>query len=202
LRTNPRSRLTRMAVIMMTVAPATRLPTDGCGDCDSVGGSAAGAVAIGHYFTAICGPAGTVSPYYGQATQATYALVYTIHTMRHTIELQPDEESRLEEIAARAGTSVDLVIARSVAALLSDTPCRDEVLIRSTLRVMGGDACIRNTRIPVWLLIEYKRSGMADGELLQCYPGLNAADLIAAWDYSAVHFDEVERQLREHAQAE
>src|SRR5579871_6022476 len=40
-----------MAAIMMAVAPATRLPTDGCGGLGSVGGSAATAVDIGPYCT-------------------------------------------------------------------------------------------------------------------------------------------------------
>lgn len=43
---------------------------------------------------------------------------------------------------------------------------------------------------------------MTDGELLQANPGLNAAHLAAAWDYHTAHADEIERQVREHEEAE
>jgi uncharacterized protein (DUF433 family) len=66
---------------------------------------------------------------------------------------------------------------------------------------MGGDVCIRNTRIPVWLLVEYKQQGLSDEELLQAYPALNATDLAAAWDHFATHSDEIERQAKEHHEA-
>ena len=37
-----------------------------------------------------------------------------------------------------------------------------EALIRKTPMVCGGDACIRNSRIMVWLLVAFKRGGMTD----------------------------------------
>ena len=66
---------------------------------------------------------------------------------------------------------------------------------------MGGDACIRDTRIPIWLLVQYKRQGMTDGALLQCYPDLNASDLSAAWDYFASNWQDVEMQMRQYEEA-
>jgi uncharacterized protein (DUF433 family) len=32
--------------------------------------------------------------------------------------------------------------------------------IEKTLNVCGGDACIRDTRIPVWLLVSYQKQGL------------------------------------------
>ncbi|MCU0542788.1 MAG: DUF433 domain-containing protein [Oscillatoriaceae cyanobacterium Prado104] len=34
--------------------------------------------------------------------------------------------------------------------------------IQKTPGVMGGEACIRQTRIPVWLLVSYRRQGASD----------------------------------------
>jgi uncharacterized protein (DUF433 family) len=73
--------------------------------------------------------------------------------------------------------------------------------IRSRPEVMGGDACIRNTRIPVWALIDYKRQGLTDAQLLDAFPSLNASDLTAAWDYYAAHSQEVDAQRRRHEDA-
>jgi uncharacterized protein (DUF433 family) len=55
--------------------------------------------------------------------------------------------------------------------------------IQKSKGVMGGAACIRETRIPVWLLVSFKMQGMSNGELLRAYPTLEAADLAAAWGY-------------------
>jgi uncharacterized protein (DUF433 family) len=49
--------------------------------------------------------------------------------------------------------------------------------------VCGGDACIRDTRIPVWLLYSLRQQGAPDSELLENYPALTQADLDAAWEY-------------------
>ncbi len=44
--------------------------------------------------------------------------------------------------------------------------------IRKTPDVLGGDACIRNTRIAVWMLVLARRFGMADDVLLTRYDPL------------------------------
>lgn len=61
---------------------------------------------------------------------------------------------------------------------------------------MGGDACIANTRIPIWLLASYRQQGMRDGQILAGYPDLTAADLVAAWAYAKVHADEIDAALK------
>lgn len=73
--------------------------------------------------------------------------------------------------------------------------------IESTPGVCGGDPCIASTRIPVWMLEQYRRLGMPESEILANYPTLRAVDLVNAWAYVDAHHGEVERQLREHEEA-
>ncbi len=61
--------------------------------------------------------------------------------------------------------------------------------------VMGGVACIRRTRIPVWLLFRTRQLGMSEGDLLKSYPGLTAEDLVNAWDYAELNIEEIELQI-------
>lgn len=49
--------------------------------------------------------------------------------------------------------------------------------------VCGGNARIRNTRIPVWTLILFRRMEMPTERLLEYYPGFTLSDLDAAWSY-------------------
>ena len=67
--------------------------------------------------------------------------------------------------------------------------------ITRTPGVMGGDACIAKTRIPVWLLVSYRQQGMSDGQILEGYPDLTATDLVAVWAYAKVHADEIAAAL-------
>jgi uncharacterized protein (DUF433 family) len=78
----------------------------------------------------------------------------------------------------------------------------DEPAIRKTPGVNGGDACIRRTRIAVWMLVEWKRFGRTDADLLSDFPGLTQDDLNAAWAYAAAHPDEIEIAIRENNEAE
>ena len=55
--------------------------------------------------------------------------------------------------------------------------------IEKTSGVVGGDACIRSTRIPVWELVEYRQLGASTSKILEAYPQLTELDLQAAWDY-------------------
>lgn len=74
-------------------------------------------------------------------------------------------------------------------------------VIERTLGVCGGDARIGGTRIPVWLLVGYRKDGASDKELLEMYPSLTLGDLSAAWWYYAEHRDEVEESIREQEAA-
>ncbi|HMF16217.1 MAG TPA: DUF433 domain-containing protein [Gemmataceae bacterium] len=65
-------------------------------------------------------------------------------------------------------------------------------LIRKTPGVCGGDACIRSTRIMVWLLVDLKHQGASDQEILEGYPTLTPEDLQAAWEYYRQHPQEID----------
>lgn len=52
--------------------------------------------------------------------------------------------------------------------------------IEKTPGVVGGDACIRRTRIPVWALEGYRQLGVSDAQLLENFPMLKATDLANA----------------------
>lgn len=66
----------------------------------------------------------------------------------------------------------------------------------------GGDACIRETRIPVWVLVGYHRLGMSDAAILESYPSLGPADLEAAWEYAAANEEEIDTAIRENEAGE
>lgn len=44
--------------------------------------------------------------------------------------------------------------------------------IEKTPGVVGDDACIVRTRIPVWALDNYRRLGWSEGQILENYPNL------------------------------
>jgi uncharacterized protein (DUF433 family) len=75
-------------------------------------------------------------------------------------------------------------------------PATTEMMIRKTPGVMGGEACIRMTRISVWILVGYQQLGLSDPELLEAYPTLNQEDLDAAWEYYAANREEVDEAIR------
>ena len=62
----------------------------------------------------------------------------------------------------------------------------------------GGNACIRDLRIPVWGLINYRRLGGGWGDILQAYPTLNEADLKVAWEYYQQNKDEIDQAIAEN----
>jgi uncharacterized protein (DUF433 family) len=66
----------------------------------------------------------------------------------------------------------------------------------------GGDACVRETRIPVWVLVGYRRLGSSDADILQAYPSLTAADLEAAWEYAVANPAEIDSDILENEEGE
>jgi uncharacterized protein (DUF433 family) len=74
--------------------------------------------------------------------------------------------------------------------------------IQKTPDVIGGDACIRKTRIAVWMLVESRNLGMADEEIRTRYdPPLSQTDLNAAWEYYQQNREEIEQAIRENEEA-
>lgn len=75
-------------------------------------------------------------------------------------------------------------------------------VIRKTPGVCGGSACVGNTRIPVWLLIDFIQQGATDGQLMEFYPGLTVDHLDLAREYYEAHREEINRDIREQEEEE
>lgn len=73
--------------------------------------------------------------------------------------------------------------------------------ITKTPGVCGGDACVANTRLPIWLFVSLRRQGTTDAELLKFYPYLSAADLVNVWAYADANSKEIEQAIRENEEA-
>ncbi len=73
--------------------------------------------------------------------------------------------------------------------------------IEQTPGVVGGDACIVRTRIPVWALVQYRRLGWSDTQILENFPTLRQTDLTQAWAYAAAYPAAIERALLEQETA-
>ena len=72
-------------------------------------------------------------------------------------------------------------------------------VIRKTPGVIGGDACIGNRRIAVWMLVQARRLGLSDDQLLHDYePPLTQAELNAAWDYCEKNREEIDQAIRDN----
>jgi uncharacterized protein (DUF433 family) len=67
--------------------------------------------------------------------------------------------------------------------------------------IRGGEPRIVRTRIPVWVLVQARKLGTSEADLLKAYPSLRAEDLANAWAFYRVHRDEIERQIQENEAA-
>lgn len=74
--------------------------------------------------------------------------------------------------------------------------------ITKTPNICGGDACIRGTRISVWGLVNQRRLGATDAEILRIVQGLTPEALESAWEYAADHAEEIDRAIRENEEGE
>jgi uncharacterized protein (DUF433 family) len=72
--------------------------------------------------------------------------------------------------------------------------------IQKTPGVNGGSACVRETRIPVWTLIQLMKLGRAEKDLLSDFPSLAPDDLDAVWSYYRSHASEIESEIAEQEQ--
>ena len=68
--------------------------------------------------------------------------------------------------------------------------------------VCGGDARIANTRIPVWSLVNYRRLGASELQILQDFPQLTAEDLVNAWAYANDRSEEIEAAIQRNEDAD
>lgn len=78
---------------------------------------------------------------------------------------------------------------------------RKQTVVRKDIGVCGGQARIRDTRIPVWLLVELQQQGADDAELLENYPALEQSDLMAVWRYYVENQEEIDLAIREQNEA-
>jgi uncharacterized protein (DUF433 family) len=69
---------------------------------------------------------------------------------------------------------------------------------QKTPGVCGGRACIRKTRITIWGLVNCRRLGLTDQQILKNIVGLTLEDLDAAWDYYRSHPAEIDEDIREN----
>jgi uncharacterized protein (DUF433 family) len=65
----------------------------------------------------------------------------------------------------------------------------------------GVEACIRDTNINVWGLVERRQHGLSDADILADAQGLTAEDLRTAWEYYQAHREEIDRAIRLNAEA-
>ena len=70
--------------------------------------------------------------------------------------------------------------------------------VQKTPGVCGGRACVRNTRITVWGLVNSRRLGATDEQILENIVGLTPEDLHAAWEYYGEHAAEIDDDIREN----
>ena len=73
--------------------------------------------------------------------------------------------------------------------------------VKKTPGVCGGEACIRDTRVTVWGLVERRRLGLTDEEIIDRLPALTPADLALAWDYYDANRDEIDRVILQNENA-
>ena len=71
-------------------------------------------------------------------------------------------------------------------------------MIRKTLGVSGGYACIRDTRIAVWTIISLVKQGADDEELLTDFQGLTLFDLLIAKKYYQMNQEEIDTLIASH----
>jgi len=70
--------------------------------------------------------------------------------------------------------------------------------VQKTPGVCGGRACIRNSRITVWGLVNAQKAGVPDEQMLKNIVGLTREDLEAAWDYYRQNPAEIDADIREN----
>ncbi len=125
-----------------------------------------------------------------------------MNTLETDIEVGADGSVRLlaplPEWLRPGRNHVLLVMAEGGQFAESRTPMRG---IEKTENVCGGDACIANTRVPVWALEQSRRLGFTDDALLENYPTLKRGDLDAAWAYVQAHDVEIDAAIRENEEA-
>lgn len=131
----------------------------------------------------------------GVLTEETVRLYFdaTSFKTRFTYSEDPPDPDQAMKLLGLANEFIE----RTRQAVVERVPQGDA--IRKTEGVVGGKARVRNTRIPVWTLVQYKKLGRVDSDLLNDFPGLTADDLDAVWDYYRCHAAEIEQEIAAEA---
>ena len=90
-----------------------------------------------------------------------------------------------------------IIPAKEMRIMATDTTTKKS-WVQKTPGVCGGRACIRDTRITVWGLVNSRRLGAADEQILRNIAGLTPEDLHAAWDYYREHPAEIDEHIRDN----
>jgi uncharacterized protein (DUF433 family) len=56
--------------------------------------------------------------------------------------------------------------------------------------IMLGKPCIKDTRVPIYLILRKLAAGQTETDIHEAYPGLKSGDVAAALAFAADHFDE------------
>lgn len=88
--------------------------------------------------------------------------------------------------------------AQAVQLLLSQGKSSTIQGIEKTPGVCGGSACVVGTRITIWGLVESRRVGYSEADLLTSYPTISATNLANAWAYAAAFSNEIEAEIEEN----
>jgi uncharacterized protein (DUF433 family) len=71
--------------------------------------------------------------------------------------------------------------------------------IQKTANVLGGEACVGQRRLAVWMLVRAKQLGLTDEQIRTRYqPEITKSELAAAWKYYHENRDEVDRAIRKY----
>ena len=73
--------------------------------------------------------------------------------------------------------------------------------IEKTPGVCGGSACVRTTRIAVWLLVAWRKEGLTNARILVHHPDLSEDDLEAAWAYYEKNTAEIDEDIQRNEDA-
>lgn len=110
------------------------------------------------------------------------------------------KEFRLPDTPGFGMSGVKAVVGRNEVA---DRVKTESVMtgIEKTPTICGGDACIAESRVPVWLLVQARDRGFTDDALLEQYPTLTQQDLDAAWAYAKAAPAEIAEAIRANEEA-
>jgi len=81
------------------------------------------------------------------------------------------------------------------------TAMSDDPYVAEYPGVCGGYPVIRETRIPIRLVVQLSRAGATLRELAEMWPTVTVAQIQGALDYYACHPRRVDEDIERHAQA-